>query len=62
MGGGGARCCGRRRVRLDIAAPIVSRRRPQLLFGVAASPRDPATPRPRDRVTRDSATPRPAGD
>ena len=72
MGGGGAQCCSGGRLRLDIAAPIVSRSRPELLCGLAASqprslaasPRDRATPRPRDPATarpRDPATPRPVG-
>ena len=43
MGGGGAQCCSGRRLRLDIAAPIVSRSRPKLLCGLAALPRDPKT-------------------
>ena len=46
MGGGGAQCCSGRRLRLDIAAPIVSRSRPKLLCGLAASQPYPAAPRP----------------
>ena len=49
MGGGGAQCCSGRRLRLDIAAPIVSRSRPKLLCGLVASQPHPATPRPATR-------------
>ena len=69
MGGGGAECCSGRRMRLDIATPIVSRSRPKLLCGLAASqshslaasPRDPASPPPRDPATPPPATPPPVG-
>jgi hypothetical protein len=48
MGGGGAQCCSGRRLRLDIAAPIVSQSRPKLLCGLAASQPRSRTPRTRD--------------
>ena len=48
MGGGGAQCCSGRRLRLDIAAPIVSRSRPKLLCGLAASQPRSLAPRPQD--------------
>ena len=55
MGGGCAQCCSGRRLRLDFAAPIVSRSRPKLLCGLAASQPRGLAALPRDPKTRGRA-------